>query len=900
MPPKPKPPFTLIPEVDTDPPSLTELDRVTALSSQRGWIQAGIDSMSSFPALAGQLNEDAIGPKRAVLTRLFLEAISAITVNDAELLRIMESFPMWKDGPLALLKPADDSSTDSDSNDNATPDKGKQKANNTPARLTAIEDAIVRIEALAREALKPRGPPPTTTAPLPPRGQSSGRKNQGRSPAMGANSTPIRAPKAQTTSQTTTTTPAVTVTTQITPKDTYANKAKNAPKFNPSPKMPSAFRKKARGPMPFGEVLFAPDHPFTRDGNENQPDGSNSITLINRSLEKAVPLCSIKGLKWTPRGNLLLTPSSPDQWDILAKHGPGALETASGMKFSLISQGPTTNLVLHGWSAKSTALPNVGTVCASITTSLGLDPLDILIDKCHWLIGKNPNPDRSPLLLVAITMDEAAEKLLFNNPHWIEGQKVSFKAFHQDATVPNQCVRCWEVSHPTWRCSAKTPVCGLCSDGHPTIQHRCGDSNCNVIGKSCTHSSLQCPNCQGNHTAWDRASSRLGHPGCDISNYRDTELVKKFRLWTVYNGLPTIQLNTEGVASWDPDQKAPIVSAFLPLIGPSSNGQHLTVLLDRASDTHHVLVVSELPWNRIGAGRKGAPKHHNWVTALPLSPMPNDGTPRIGIYVNKKLLPNHGLTINPNTFNRLDTIHTTITAHGWCLNIFGFYRTPKEYSSTDPAQLLQAICEWEVPLADSIIMGNFNLHHSSWDVRSKDTTLGKHFRSWAMDEGLHLLNDPAIPTLYPTDTTKKPTVINLTLVNGGLKFNWTTAWEVDGVIGQPADHLGTRLTLHPRFREHNTQKPPRTHKKGAIDWTLFQKTLKEALAPYADFLHDADPKASTHLLTTAIEISLSQAEGPTSNRSNPLPFWDSELTLFCNDKERLAREYCRLPRFHPG
>ncbi|KDQ05809.1 hypothetical protein BOTBODRAFT_182202 [Botryobasidium botryosum FD-172 SS1] len=374
-------------------------------------------------------------------------------------------------------------------------------------------------------------------------------------------------------------------------------------------------------------------------------------------------------------------------------------------------------------------------------------------------------------------------------------------------------------------------------------------------------------------------ANRPGHPGRDISKISDLDLVKKFRLWAVYNELPVITFSPEGDANWSNVPTGPTKTTFLPPLKTSTN------------DTHHVLVVTELPWTNIGGGQKGAPKHCDWTLALPLSPWPADAKPRVGIYINKKLLPNAGLTVNPTTFNSPNAIHASLTAHGKRINIVGVYRPPSEDSVMNPSHILQKLKNWEVPLQDTIILGDFNVHHSSWDALANNEVKGCHFHDWATDEGLSLHNDVTKPTFYPTDHTKKPAVLDLTLTNPGLNFNWTTQWELDGSIGQPNDHVATLLTIHPRFKENSTNKPPKTYKKGALDWTKFRKNLKECLDPYRHLLNKEEFSRAAAVLTANIEIALTLAEGPTSNRSNPLPFWNAELTLLHRDKELLARKY---------
>ncbi|KDQ06048.1 hypothetical protein BOTBODRAFT_181947 [Botryobasidium botryosum FD-172 SS1] len=101
-----------------------------------------------------------------------------------------------------------------------------------------------------------------------------------------------------------------------------------------------------RDPLTHGEVLFAPASPFGRDDNEGTINSQNGLNLINGSLKDLTPTCSIKGLRWTWRGNILLTPELPEQWDILAQHRPKILEHHMGKKFTLLTHGQDPGLCL--------------------------------------------------------------------------------------------------------------------------------------------------------------------------------------------------------------------------------------------------------------------------------------------------------------------------------------------------------------------------------------------------------------------------------------------------------------------------------------------------------------------------------------------------------------------------
>ncbi|KDQ05808.1 hypothetical protein BOTBODRAFT_182201 [Botryobasidium botryosum FD-172 SS1] len=418
---------------------MSDDDHASVRAHQTRWVNGIMSTLRGVPTYIKYLETDILTPNRATLARLLLSAAQATAMNDTQLLDAIRDIPPLMEGAIAkIVAQASDS-------DDESPDEDEVFRIKTTGRLLKIEESMACIEALAKRALSNK--------------PESKDKGKGKAPtpgpsAPGATPSPPTAPTPDT----------VTITTQIQPTQSYAaaaNKGKNktTPKFNPSPNRASAYCKKVRDPLESGELLFAPLSAITCDGNAGTIDGQNAINLINGALGLLTPTCTIKGIRWTQRSNVLLTPSSPEEWDILAKHAPGVLEHLCQVKFTLRTPVPSKDLILHGWPARHGSLPNVEEICTTVATAIGIDADDIIKEKSRWLVGPKSNTSRPPLLLLAVATDEAEAKLLFNNPHWINGKRITFKKFSTPPTVPNQCTRCWKVGHPTWRCSAKiTPA----------------------------------------------------------------------------------------------------------------------------------------------------------------------------------------------------------------------------------------------------------------------------------------------------------------------------------------------------------------------------------------------------------------------------------------------------------
>ncbi|KDQ10680.1 hypothetical protein BOTBODRAFT_177966 [Botryobasidium botryosum FD-172 SS1] len=422
---------------------------------------------------------------------------------------------------------------------------GKRPEDPTPTRLTAIENTLAQV------LYKP-GSYPTSSAP---KGKGGPEAPQSTSEAPASGQVAQKAASA------------------LPPQaQSYAAATTNPRRFNPSPKEPLAFRKKKHDEQRFGEVLFTPSPAFPKDNDANCPlSGSGALKNINEFLGKLTPPCSIKGLVWTPRGNVLLTPTSPDQWDILAKQGASALSHLhNGRSFHCLTHGPSRDLVVHGIPAKATDLPKVDDVCLSLAAGLTLDPHDIIQSKSRWLVSsRSPNPNKRPLFLLSLTTDEVADRLLHRNPHWIEGDRITFKEFSTVPTVPNQCCRCWKVGHPTWRCGVSNAVCAICAEFHDTLTHKAAQPPKKKA--SPPQPKKAAPGSPVKATAdfiHSIPPGSPGHPIRDITQYKDIELVKKFCAWCLYNKLPVIGPNDDPL-KWAPPLPLPInCTAFLPTVTP--------------------------------------------------------------------------------------------------------------------------------------------------------------------------------------------------------------------------------------------------------------------------------------------------------------------------------------------
>ncbi|KDQ21174.1 hypothetical protein BOTBODRAFT_168503 [Botryobasidium botryosum FD-172 SS1] len=131
-------------------------------------------------------------------------------------------------------------------------------------------------------------------------------------------------------------------------KPTFAEAAKSAataatgvnpPKFNPSPKIASPMRSKAKAPL---SAAFKPLSPIAP---EAQASGLAVIEHINRVL--APSHFQLKGCAWSPFGNFIATPHSPEDVDRLPRVLPRILQDMFKVPFSHLTFDLSSLVVVY-------------------------------------------------------------------------------------------------------------------------------------------------------------------------------------------------------------------------------------------------------------------------------------------------------------------------------------------------------------------------------------------------------------------------------------------------------------------------------------------------------------------------------------------------------------------------
>ncbi|KDQ10611.1 hypothetical protein BOTBODRAFT_178084 [Botryobasidium botryosum FD-172 SS1] len=343
-------------------------------------------------------------------------------------------------------------------------------------------------------------------------------------------------------------------------------------KFNPSPKVASAYRRKKNSPSQHGETLWSLSDPDSFDVGAIR-SGPAPLGELNALLSKCVPPCALKGLQWTDRHMVLLTPTRPKDIDILSVHAAEVLSKVfGGHAFKQFSYGPSTGIVCYGAARGSPANHSSEDMLGLLSGGLGLSPSDVIPAKSRWLVAKNDEATApKPSFLIHITSNETAERLLASNPHFIAGVRFSLKKFKESPTVPNQCQRCFKAmlplptlaptalppafpAPPTLSSNARTAE-EITPRGTPPSQEEEGLS----------HS----PPASLPIAAFVRAipPGSTGY-SAKTASLKDAEIARRFPKWCAFNKYPIPTTDAQGHVSWNPPIPGPDNSEFLSAPAP--------------------------------------------------------------------------------------------------------------------------------------------------------------------------------------------------------------------------------------------------------------------------------------------------------------------------------------------
>ena len=139
----------------------------------------------------------------------------------------------------------------------------------------------------------------------------------------------------------------------------------------------------------------------------------------------------------------------------------------------------------------------------------------------------------------------------------------------------------------------------------------------------------------------------------------------------------------------------------------------------------------------------------------------------------------------PSVTERLDVRVTTEHREYTVTNL---YRPGGVGSSADDLRVDDFSADDLPSDEDSIILGDFNVHHPAWDLQAKPDAKGSQLHQWSLRNAMQVLNCPNTVTRFSGTVFSSP---DITLVHRNVEATWTT------LCARGSDHLPILVTVQP-------------------------------------------------------------------------------------------------------
>ncbi|KAF8829681.1 hypothetical protein HHX47_DHR2000335 [Lentinula edodes] len=284
----------------------------------------------------------------------------------------------------------------------------------------------------------------------------------------------------------------------------------------------------------------------------------------------------------------------------------------------------------------------------------------------------------------------------------------------------------------------------------------------------------------------------------------------------------------------------------------------IVAMLNARIDEFDIIFIEEPNWSFIGKEGDdvilGAVNHASaWTPISPIPAAPDSIHPRVYAYVKNGL--HAEVTLRTDIICDRDIMVLDVTPQGGRTTTYiHFYNDP----SMGRQQILWRLRHLGLPLDRPVVLtGDANIHHIRWSRGAPRTSsITEEVVAWLDEHNFLLVNKKGVPTHFPHDTEKHPSVIDLTWSNVQATRNDAIRdWAIDDNLAVGSDHMGIRWALNqvsegienPMGVKYNMKevKPK--------DWI---EAFNEEVSCRSDKLYkllDEELKLTQHELDTALE-----------------------------------------------
>lgn len=272
--------------------------------------------------------------------------------------------------------------------------------------------------------------------------------------------------------------------------------------------------------------------------------------------------------------------------------------------------------------------------------------------------------------------------------------------------------------------------------------------------------------------------------------------------------------------------------------------------------------------------------HPSFFQLIPKTILPNK--PRVLAYILKSSCFN--ICLREDLTSDPDYMILEVRHGGNKFFIYNIYNQKDQLQSTSP-RTFERVLKDTRPLNPCLILGDFNLHHPSWDPLSCQTPGAQSFVDWTEDNNLTLLNCAGEGTFYRPQMERE-TVLDLTYATTSL-VRKIIDWQILPSIG--SDHKPIMFTIVMRTTHQSLSENPATalrYNTRKADWKIFKDKINEASVNCANFIPPIQESEHSrwrnldHLaeeLTRAIQFAAEEAIPKIKPGAMSKPWWDNNL-----------------------
>ncbi|KAF8828234.1 hypothetical protein HHX47_DHR4000457 [Lentinula edodes] len=287
-------------------------------------------------------------------------------------------------------------------------------------------------------------------------------------------------------------------------------------------------------------------------------------------------------------------------------------------------------------------------------------------------------------------------------------------------------------------------------------------------------------------------------------------------------------------------------------------------------------------------------------------PLPQTVHPRVYAYVKNGL--HAEVTLRTDIICNRDIMILDVTPRGGKkVTFIHLYNDP----SMGRQQILWRLRHLNLALDEPIVIcGDANIHHIRWSRGApKTSSITDEVVTWLDEHNFLLLNKKGVPTHFPHDIDKHPSVIDLTWSNvQALQIDATRDWAIDEDLAVGSDHMGIRWRMNSDSEEienpmgirYNMKEVKPTEWIEAFDneMELRKDKFQRLLESDNTLTHD-DLDAVTDAFTDAMKEATAKVAPVRNPSTRAKPWWDGACAEALN-RVQVAERVRRHNRMENG